>query len=984
MGSSFLSVLGLHNSFVLGLLVLLGPVSSQLVVKLTKDIIDTYQSCNPDFKYSEALNPKRYLTSPSIGVLNDGRDNANSDLILTPNYVLINVNSKRRYVVKDVLGQGTFGQVAKCWVSETNSYVAIKIIKNQPAYYQQALVEVSLLKTLNHKFDPEDTHHIVRIHEFFVFQRHLCISFELLDTNLYELLKINDFKGLPLHIVQVFTRQILCALVLMKDAGIIHCDLKPENILLCTSVKPPAIKVIDFGSACLEDRTVYSYIQSRYYRSPEVLLGYRLNNILETQVISMWLGGFSFSFDTCSSLNLALRLALDPFFRYTTAIDMWSLGCIVSELFLGLPLFPGASEFDLLRRMIKILGGQPPDHLLNEASNTVKFFKPLADATSLEKKLVSFCGRSKYGALNEQEYEAKELKKPLVAKEYFKHVKLEEIVTSYPHRKNLDAEEITREKITRLAMIDFLRGLMEFDPAKRWSPLQASKHPFVTGEAFKAPYKPLPETPYMRVIPNKRLSHNPGGGHWFPAGLSPQVISANRGLQQSSPQFQNAQFSHSGSYGSLGSHGSYTDGAGYGSSYGSYGDDNSMYTYYSPGLNIHAQNGGVSAMGTSQFSHGNGPGFSPMSLGASPSQFTPPKSHIQVPTGSPGKYGPTSPARGGGIHGSPLGRGMVVNPLNRRKSWGNPGIFPMQPQENASSIQSPSEGNSRGQGGSPRSVQSSSNMPNWRLQRGNARSTSGSFAPSSSVSHSMPSEVTFEKPESSLLPDPGDWDPNYSDELLLQEDSSETSSLASELTNGMRLNHTVVSTAGVGRFNSASYQPTTNPVLFNQRTNGPVQTYSHAEMGSPPSDHNIYDMHAGGYTRPVSKHSHSMPHFSQNSPSRFFQQPVQMFNYGQPTFPRGGQWNHHMVQPPLSNFNNMGPHSSDNNTYMASSSCVGRLLQRSFVAYAACPVADSSAYPVGLNMILHLEEHVLSVYDTKEAELLYSRAFFFKRTWFTV
>ncbi|CAK9165989.1 unnamed protein product [Ilex paraguariensis] len=287
----------------------------KLVTRLTKDISETYKICNPGFHYSEELNPKRFLTSPSIGVLNDGYDNANSDLILAVNYVLVNLDTQRRYSVKDILGHGTFGQVAKCWVAETNSFVAVKIIKNQPAYYQQALVEVSILTTLNKKFDPEDKHHIVRIYDYFVYQRHLCIAFELLDTNLYELIKLNHFRGLSLSIVQLFAKQILHGLALMKDAGIIHCDLKPENILLCTSVKPAEIKIIDFGSACMEDRTVYSYIQSRYYRSPEVLLGY----------------------------------------HYTTAIDMWSFGCIVAELFLGLPLFPGASEFDLLRRMIKIL-----------------------------------------------------------------------------------------------------------------------------------------------------------------------------------------------------------------------------------------------------------------------------------------------------------------------------------------------------------------------------------------------------------------------------------------------------------------------------------------------------------------------------------------------------------------------------------------------------------------------------------------------------
>ncbi|CAK9160637.1 unnamed protein product, partial [Ilex paraguariensis] len=111
------------------------------------------------------------------------------------------------YSVKDILGHGTFGQVAKCWVAETNSFVAVKIIKNQPAYYQQALVEVSILTTLNKKFDPEDKHHIVRIYDYFVYQRHLCIAFELLDTNLYELIKLNHFRGLSLSIVQLFAKQ---------------------------------------------------------------------------------------------------------------------------------------------------------------------------------------------------------------------------------------------------------------------------------------------------------------------------------------------------------------------------------------------------------------------------------------------------------------------------------------------------------------------------------------------------------------------------------------------------------------------------------------------------------------------------------------------------------------------------------------------------------------------------------------------------------
>jgi serine/threonine protein kinase len=67
-----------------------------------------------------------------------------------------------------------------------------------------------------------------------------------------------------------------------------------------------SLKVIDFGSACFEGYQIFTYIQSRYYRSPEVLLG----------------------------------------LPYDTGIDMWSLGCIAAELFLGIPIFPGNSEYD--------------------------------------------------------------------------------------------------------------------------------------------------------------------------------------------------------------------------------------------------------------------------------------------------------------------------------------------------------------------------------------------------------------------------------------------------------------------------------------------------------------------------------------------------------------------------------------------------------------------------------------------------------------
>lgn len=85
---------------------------------------------------------------------------------------------------------------------------------------------------MNNQFDPEDQHHILRLMDTFVHHKHLCLVFELLSVNLYELIKQNQFRGLSTNLVRVFTAQILDAMTVLNEARIIHCDLKPENILL--------------------------------------------------------------------------------------------------------------------------------------------------------------------------------------------------------------------------------------------------------------------------------------------------------------------------------------------------------------------------------------------------------------------------------------------------------------------------------------------------------------------------------------------------------------------------------------------------------------------------------------------------------------------------------------------------------------------------------------------------------------------------------
>lgn len=127
--------------------------------------------------------------------------------------------------------------------------MAVKVIKNKTAYFNQSMMEVSvldlvsspllstrvtclLLSQLNSRYDKNDDHHLLRLKDTFIHRQHLCLVFEILSVNLYELIKQNQFRGLSTTLVRVFAQQLLNALSLLNKAHLIHCDLKPENILL--------------------------------------------------------------------------------------------------------------------------------------------------------------------------------------------------------------------------------------------------------------------------------------------------------------------------------------------------------------------------------------------------------------------------------------------------------------------------------------------------------------------------------------------------------------------------------------------------------------------------------------------------------------------------------------------------------------------------------------------------------------------------------
>eukprot|EP00884_Botryococcus_braunii_P000284 jgi/Botrbrau1/10256/Bobra.0140s0012.1 len=381
---------------------------------------------------------KEYLTKPSEGTENDGYDNEKHDLIVAQGDVI--GDGTRKYTVISSLGQGTFGQVFKC-SDPSFREVALKVIKNQPAFYHQARTEIGLLKYLNSRIrefvKPGEEPPIVQMMDCFQFRGHLCLVFELLGANLYELIRHNEHRGVSINLLHIVLKRILEAMHILKVLCIIHCDLKPENVLLnADTLESPSIKVIDFGSACVETKTTYQYIQSRFYRSPEVVLGA----------------------------------------PYNAAADMWSFGCMAVELFYGLPLFPGACEYDLLSRIMEMFG-PPPRYLLELGKCTHKFFK---------QDVKNGC---KWTLRTKEDFEEATGTTVEIGKRYWRTSNLHYIIHDYRREDAGDDAELQE----RASFANFLCGCLKLDPRERWTPSQALKHPFITGEKFDGEFIPPPD-----------------------------------------------------------------------------------------------------------------------------------------------------------------------------------------------------------------------------------------------------------------------------------------------------------------------------------------------------------------------------------------------------------------------------------------------------------------------------------------------------------
>ncbi|XP_075885244.1 homeodomain-interacting protein kinase 1-like [Nelusetta ayraudi] len=252
------------------------------------------------------------------------------------------------YYVQAFLGEGCFGQVVKCLKVSTGEMVAVKMIKEN-SMTPEARNEMAMLEYLR-KFDA-DRFNFVKSNDGFIDHDIVCFDLEMLELSLVEFIELKPTKCLSVKEIRPILQQMATTLEFLSNHGIVHTDIKPDNIMLVDLVNQPLrVKMIDFGLARHVSQAQWgSFLQPLCYRAPEVILG----------------------------------------IPYTTAIDMWSLGCVVAELFLGRVLYRGSCEYHMLRNMVNTQG-QLPQKLLNHGLKTKWFFRKERRHRSLWRLMTPF------------------------------------------------------------------------------------------------------------------------------------------------------------------------------------------------------------------------------------------------------------------------------------------------------------------------------------------------------------------------------------------------------------------------------------------------------------------------------------------------------------------------------------------------------------------------------------------------------------------
>ncbi|ESL11732.1 serine/threonine protein kinase [Trypanosoma rangeli SC58] len=353
-------------------------------------------------RVNEVFCRQKRLKAPGPKYNNGFDDKEGHYLVLSGEEIL------NRYTVQEVLGKGSFGTVVRCYDEKRRENVALKITRHGLSFRTQAKLELDILLKLN--VNPRLNQLVVKLLKVFDWQGHLVLVFELLSFNLYHLIKCTRYKGVTLDLVRKFAYQLVQVLYQLeetKPSSIIHCDIKPENILLKNQNRS-GIRLIDFGSACYSNKVVHKYIQSRYYRSPEVIL----------------------------------------YLEYGTAIDRWSLGCVLAELHTGVPLFDGRTEAAQLARFEAMLGPLPVE-MLEASPKLERFYTSTGNGYKLK----------------EQQLPRRSLENVLG------------ITTGGPRGLRKGTPGHSEESYRQFH--DFLSGLLKYRSAERMSCYDALRHPFI-------------------------------------------------------------------------------------------------------------------------------------------------------------------------------------------------------------------------------------------------------------------------------------------------------------------------------------------------------------------------------------------------------------------------------------------------------------------------------------------------------------------------
>ncbi|BFG00112.1 uncharacterized protein DMAD_00185 [Drosophila madeirensis] len=239
------------------------------------------------------------------------------------------------YTDTKVIGNGSFGVVFQAKLCDTGELVAIKKVLQDRRFKNR---ELQIMRKLEHC-------NIVKLLYFFYSSGEkrdevfLNLVLEYIPETVYKVARqyAKTKQTIPINFIRLYMYQLFRSLAYIHSLGICHRDIKPQNLLL--DPETAVLKLCDFGSAkqLLHGEPNVSYICSRYYRAPELIFG---------------------------AIN------------YTTKIDVWSAGCVLAELLLGQPIFPGDSGVDQLVEVIKVLGTPTREQIREMNPNYTEFKFP--------------------------------------------------------------------------------------------------------------------------------------------------------------------------------------------------------------------------------------------------------------------------------------------------------------------------------------------------------------------------------------------------------------------------------------------------------------------------------------------------------------------------------------------------------------------------------------------------------------------------------